>query len=51
LDQLQAIKAKNIGASGVVSIQAQGAGTFDNPQFDATLQIPQSIFRIRRSPR
>jgi translocation and assembly module TamB len=41
LDQLQAIKAKNIDASGVVSIQAQGAGTFDNPQLDATLQIPQ----------
>ena len=41
LDQLQAIKAKNIDARGVVSIQAQGAGTFDNPQLDATLQIPQ----------
>ena len=41
LDQLQAIKAKNIDAKGVVSIQAQGAGTFDNPQLDATLQIPQ----------
>jgi translocation and assembly module TamB len=41
LDQLQAIKAKNIDARGVVSIQAQGAGTFDNPQLDATLEIPQ----------
>jgi len=41
LDQLQAVKAKNIDVSGVVSIQAQGAGTFDNPQLDATLQIPQ----------
>jgi translocation and assembly module TamB len=41
LDQLQAIKARNIDARGVVSIQAQGAGTFDNPQLDATLQIPQ----------
>jgi translocation and assembly module TamB len=41
LDQLQAIKAKNVDAKGVVSIQAQGAGTFDNPQLDATLQIPQ----------
>ncbi|MGB8537133.1 MAG: translocation/assembly module TamB domain-containing protein, partial [Acidobacteriaceae bacterium] len=41
LDQLQAIKAKNVDARGVVSIQAQGAGTFDNPQLDATLQIPQ----------
>jgi translocation and assembly module TamB len=41
LDQLQAIKAQNIDAKGVVSIKAKGAGTFDNPQLDATLQIPQ----------
>jgi translocation and assembly module TamB len=41
LDQLQAIKAKNVDVRGVVSIQAQGAGTFDNPQLDATLEIPQ----------
>jgi translocation and assembly module TamB len=41
LDQLQALKAQNIAAKGVVSIQAKGAGTFDNPQLDATLQIPQ----------
>ncbi len=25
----------------MVSIQANGAGTFENPQLDATLQIPQ----------
>ena len=41
LDQLQALKAQNIDARGVVSIQAKGAGTFENPQLDATLQIPQ----------
>jgi translocation and assembly module TamB len=41
LEQLQAIKAQNIKARGVVSIQANGAGTFDNPQLDAKLQIPQ----------
>lgn len=41
LQQLQALKAQNIDAKGVVSIQASGAGTFDNPQADATLQIPQ----------
>jgi translocation and assembly module TamB len=41
LDQLQALKAQNINATGVVSIQANGAGTFENPQLDATLQIPQ----------
>jgi translocation and assembly module TamB len=41
LDQLQALKAQNINATGVVSIQANGTGTFENPQLDATLQIPQ----------
>ena len=41
LDQLQALKAQNINATGVVTIQANGAGTFENPQLDATLQIPQ----------
>ena len=41
LDQLQALKAQNVNATGVVGIQANGAGTFDNPQLDATLQIPQ----------
>jgi translocation and assembly module TamB len=41
LDQLQALKAQNIAATGVVSVKANGAGTFDNPQVDATLQIPE----------
>ena len=41
LDQLQALKAQNIDARGVVGIKANGAGTFENPQLDATLQIPQ----------
>ena len=41
LDQLQALQAQKIDAKGVVSIQAKGAGTFDNPQLDAMLQIPQ----------
>jgi translocation and assembly module TamB len=41
LEQLQAIKSQNMNAKGVVSVKANGAGTFDNPQLDATLQIPQ----------
>jgi translocation and assembly module TamB len=41
LDQLQALQAQKIDAKGVVSIKANGAGTFANPQLDATLQIPQ----------
>ena len=41
LDQLQALTAQNINARGVVGLQATGQGTFDNPQLDATLQIPE----------
>ena len=41
LQQLQAIKAQNINAKGVVSLKANGAGTFDDPQLDASLQIPE----------
>ncbi|MGC2400558.1 MAG: translocation/assembly module TamB domain-containing protein [Acidobacteriaceae bacterium] len=41
LQQLQALKAQNIDARGVVSLQGSGAGTFDNPQADVTLTIPQ----------
>jgi len=41
LDKLQALQAQKIDATGVVSIEAKGAGTFENPQLDATLRIPQ----------
>jgi translocation and assembly module TamB len=41
LEQLQALKAKNVDARGVVNLHGSGQGTFDNPQFDATMQIPQ----------
>ena len=40
LDQLQALKEKNVNAKGVVSIQANGQGSFDNPQVNASIQIP-----------
>jgi translocation and assembly module TamB len=41
LDQLQALRAQHIDAKGVVSLKASGQGTFDNPQLEATLQVPQ----------
>ena len=43
LDQLQALKAKNVDATGELSLKASGQGSFDNPQLDATLQIPQLV--------
>lgn len=41
LDKLQSIG--NGQVSGVVSISAKGQGTFDNPQLEATVQIPSLV--------
>ena len=41
LDRLQTLKDRNLDLSGVLNLNAQGQGTFQNPQLDATLQIPQ----------
>jgi translocation and assembly module TamB len=43
LDKLQALKARNVDASGEVSLNASGRGSFENPQVDASLQIPRLV--------
>jgi translocation and assembly module TamB len=43
LAKLQALKTRNVDASGEVSLNASGQGSFDNPQLDARLQIPQLV--------
>ena len=45
LDKLQFLRVKNAGVSGVASLKATGQGTFDNPEMDATLQIPSLILQ------
>ena len=45
LDKLQALKARNIDAVGVLNFNANGQGSFDNPQLDANLQIPQLVIQ------
>jgi translocation and assembly module TamB len=40
LDKLQAVKARHVDLTGVVSLDAKGQGSFDNPQIDATVRIP-----------
>jgi translocation and assembly module TamB len=40
LDQVQALKARDIDANGVLTLHANGQGTFDNPGLNATLEIP-----------
>jgi translocation and assembly module TamB len=48
LEKLQALRAHNIDATGVVSFNANGKGSFDNPRLDATMQIPKLV--IQKQP-
>ncbi len=41
LGRVETLKARNVDATGVVSLHGSGQGNWDNPQFNATLQIPQ----------
>ena len=41
LEQLHGLKARNIDATGVLTLHATGQGTFENPQMEATVQIPK----------
>src|SRR6185312_8172433 len=43
IDQLEALKTRNIKAAGLLTLNANGKGSFDNPQMDATVQIPNLI--------
>jgi len=45
LNEVQNLKAKNIDATGVVSLHASGQGTFDNPQLNATIEIPSLVIQ------
>ncbi len=41
LNQVQTLKVHNVEAGGVLAMHGSGQGTFNDPQFTATLQIPQ----------
>ncbi|HEX8924873.1 MAG TPA: translocation/assembly module TamB domain-containing protein [Terriglobales bacterium] len=43
LDQVQTLKARNVAANGVLTLQATGKGTIKDPQLDASLSIPQLV--------
>jgi translocation and assembly module TamB len=45
LARLRTLKSKSIEANGVVSLSADGQGTFDNPGLVATVRIPQLEFQ------
>ena len=41
LQKLHAVQAKNLAINGTLAISANGQGTLDNPQFTASVQLPQ----------
>lgn len=43
LDQVQNLKARNIVATGTLTLKASGQGSFDNPGLNATVQIPSLV--------
>ncbi len=45
LDEVQNLKTKNIDANGVVTLNARGQGSFDNPQVTASIQIPSLVIQ------
>ncbi|MGA2923504.1 MAG: translocation/assembly module TamB domain-containing protein [Candidatus Sulfotelmatobacter sp.] len=45
LQKLQLVQAKNLGVSGTLTISASGAGTLDNPQLTAAVQVPELRLR------
>jgi translocation and assembly module TamB len=48
VERLETVKARNLDAFGGVTLHASGRGAFDNPQVDATLQIPELV--VQKQP-
>lgn len=48
LGQLQAVKARGIDLTGVLNVNATGSGTLDNPQGQATIEVPQLQIRNQK---
>jgi len=46
LEQLQAVKARNMQVAGELNLDASGRGTMDSPELEATLAVPQ--FQMQR---
>ena len=41
LGKLQAVSARNLKIAGVAGLNAKGQGSFDDPQIDAAVEIPE----------
>lgn len=45
LDQVQAVQARNMGITGLLTVSAHSQGSFSNPQLSADLRISELRFR------
>lgn len=45
LNQLENVKQRNMPLSGVLNLDADGKGMFDNPSLNATIEVPQLNLR------
>lgn len=45
LSKLQILKARNVNATGQLTLHAKGQGTYDNPAVDASIEIPQLVIQ------
>lgn len=43
LSRLQSLKTRNINITGILGFNAKGQGSFDNPEFESSLQIPTLV--------
>jgi len=43
LNKLQALRARNVNLTGMLSLNAKGQGSFDNPQLSAAIQVPTLV--------
>jgi translocation and assembly module TamB len=41
LDQLETLKARNLGLQGLLNVNATGKGTLQDPQMQAVIEVPQ----------
>jgi translocation and assembly module TamB len=49
LGKLQAVSARNLKIAGVMGLHAKGQGSFDDPQLDATLEIPTLVVQGQKA--
>jgi translocation and assembly module TamB len=49
LDRLEALEARKIKAAGLLTLNANGHGSFDDPQLSAAIQVPELVMSDLKS--